>query len=90
MSFVGVLHISCKILLTIFRVLEGGQGRDDNADGVEGGVNCFLGGVRFLKVIKRSFIYRFLVVFLVVFLGILVFSGFLDFLATFLISWRVS
>ena len=44
----GVLCISCKILLTRFRVLDGGLGRDDNGDGVEGGVNCFLGGVRFL------------------------------------------
>ena len=57
--FCGVLCISCKMLLTRFRVLEGGLGRDDNGDGVDGGVNCFLGGVRFLKVIKRSFILRF-------------------------------
>ena len=47
------------MLLTRFRVLEGGLGRDDNGDGVDGGVNCFLGGVRFLKVIKCSFILRF-------------------------------
>ena len=57
--FCGVLCISCKMLLTRLRELEGGLGRDDNGDGVEGGVNCFLGGVRFLKVIKRSFILRF-------------------------------
>ena len=58
-DFCGVLCISCKMLLTRFRVLEGGLGRDDNGDGVDGGVNCFLGGVRILKVIKRSFILRF-------------------------------
>ena len=62
------------MLLTRFRVLEGGLGKDDNGDGVESGVNCFLGGVRLLKVIKRSFIFRFLVVFL----------DFLDFLDTFI------
>ena len=28
--FCGVLCISCKMLLTRFRVLEGGLGRDDN------------------------------------------------------------
>ena len=43
----GVLCISCKMLLTRLRVVEGRLGRDDNDDGVEGGVNCFLGGVRF-------------------------------------------
>ena len=56
MSFLGVLCIACKMLLTRFRVLEGRLGRDDNGDGVEGGVNCFLGGVRFLKVIKRFYV----------------------------------
>ena len=57
--FCGILCISCKMLLTRFQVLEGGLGGDDNGDRVEGGINCFLGGVRFLKVIKRSFILRF-------------------------------
>ena len=61
--FCGVLSISCKMLLTRFRVQEGGLGRDDNGDEAEGGVNCFLGGVRFLKMINLSFILRFLVVF---------------------------
>ena len=53
----GVLCISCKILLTRYRVLDGGLGRDNNGDDAVGGLNCFLGGVRFLKVIKRSLIY---------------------------------
>ena len=66
--FCGVLCISCKMLLTRFRVLEGGLGRDDNEDGVQGGVNCFLGDVRFLKVIKTFIYFTFLSRFLSCFL----------------------